>query len=443
MSDDWLWKSATDLGRGIGSGEIDPVALTERYLAAIADHPDSDRIYARTTAERARAEAEAAAKRASLGQRRSALDGVPISWKDLFDTAGTATESGSALLAGRVPDSDARVLRNATFAGLICLGKTHQTELAFSGLGLNPVTATPPNVNDPEAAPGGSSSGAATSVAFGLAAAGIGSDTGGSVRVPAVWNDLVGLKTTSGRLSLEGVVPLCARFDTVGPLTRTVEDAAQLLAAMEGSKPADLRGATLKGARFLMLTTSALDDLRDGPRDGFESAITRLTEAGATVERRALPFLADAMALSPVLFATEAYGTWRDVIEAAPDKMYPEVLVRFRGGKAHSAPDYVAAWQKLDRYRLQWLAETAGYDAVIVPSAPILPPNVQRLFDDSDFFVSENLLALRNTRIGNLMGLTALTLPTGVPSTGIMLMTPPMTEERLLRLGRAAEAALA
>ena len=130
-----------------------------------------------------------------------------------------------------------RCLRNATLQGLICLGKTHMTELAFSGLGLNPMTATPPNVNDPALAPGGSSSGAAASVAFGLAAAGIGSDTGGSVRVPSVWNDLVGLKTTSGRLSLKGVVPLCARFDTVGPLCRTVEDAALLLAALEGTNP--------------------------------------------------------------------------------------------------------------------------------------------------------------------------------------------------------------
>ena len=168
------------------------------------------------------------------------LDGVPISWKDIFDTAGVKTEAGTALLRGRVPDSDARVLKNATAAGLICLGKTHMSEFAFSGLGYNPVTATPPSVNDKDATAGGSSSGAATSVAFGLAAAGIGSDTGGSVRIPAAWNDLVGLKTTSGRLPLEGVVPLCARFDTVGPLCRTIEDAALFLAVLEGNRAADL-----------------------------------------------------------------------------------------------------------------------------------------------------------------------------------------------------------
>ena len=185
MSDSWLWMTAADLGRGIAAGAIDPRELAEVYLGAIDGHPQAPAIYARTTPERARTEADAAAGRARAGLRRGPLDGVPVSWKDNFDTAGTATEAGSALLAGRVPERDAAVLATATRAGLVCLGKTHLTELAFSVLGLNPVTATPPNINDPELAPGGSSSGAAASVAFGLAAAAIGSDTAGSVRVPA------------------------------------------------------------------------------------------------------------------------------------------------------------------------------------------------------------------------------------------------------------------
>ena len=244
---DWQDKSAGDLGRGIGAGDIDPVALAEFFLERAAASAD---IYARLTSGRARSEAMAARDRARTGTRHGPLDGVPLSWKDLFDTAGIATEAGSALLEGRVPDADAEVLSTASQGGLVCLGKTHMSELAFSGLGVNPVTATPPNRHDPGLAPGGSSSGAAASVAFGLAPAGIGSDTGGSVRLPAAWNDLVGLKTTSGRLSLAGVVPLAAKFDTIGPLTRTVEDAALVLAALEGRKPLDLAGASLKGARF-------------------------------------------------------------------------------------------------------------------------------------------------------------------------------------------------
>lgn len=443
MAQGWLWQSATDLGRGIARGEIDPVALAQVYLDAIDTHPLRDRVYARLTADRALAEARAAAARAKLGQRRGLLDGVPISWKDLFDTAGVATEAGSALLAGRVPTRDALVLRNATVAGLVCLGKTHMSELAFSGLGYNPVTATPPSVNDADAVAGGSSSGAAVSVAQGLAACGIGSDTGGSVRIPSVWNDLVGLKTTSGRLSLEGVVPLCARFDTVGPLCRTVEDAAHMLATLEGSAAPDLRGVSLRSARLMVLETVAMEGLRPEPAAGFASAVERLQAAGAVVERREVPLVAEAMNIASLLFTSEAYGTWQAEIEAAPDKMFPEILERFRIGASHSAADFVAAWQRLDQLRVQWAQAVAGYDAVILPTAPNLPPKVDRLESDHDYFVTENLLTLRNTRIGNLMGGAALTLPTGLPSTGIMLMVPPMNEARLLRLGVAAEAALA
>ncbi len=247
----------------------------------------------------------------------------PISWKDLFDTAGIATESGSALLKGRTPNRDAEVLEVATQGGLVCLGKTHMSELAFSGLGLNPVTATPPCINDESAVPGGSSSGAAASVAYGLAPAAIGSDTGGSVRIPAAWNDLVGLKTTAGRISLRGVVPLCERFDTVGPIARTVEDCAHLLAAMEGGRPTDLGGASLVGTRLLVLETVALDDLRDRPAQGFEDACTRLSTAGADLHQAKIPEVAEAMGLAAALFTAEAYGIWRDEIEAAPQKMFP------------------------------------------------------------------------------------------------------------------------
>ena len=443
MSNNWQNMGAAALGRGIAAGEVDPVALTETFLAAIAAHPLADTIYARTTPDRALAEARGAAARARSGLRRGPLDGVPVSWKDLFDTAGTATEAGSALLLGRVPARDAEVLRRATLAGSVCLGKTHMSELAFSGLGLNPITATPPCVNDPDAVPGGSSSGAAASVAHRLAPLAIGSDTGGSVRVPAAWNDLVGFKTTAGRLPLTGVVPMAARFDTVGPLARNVEDVALGFAMLSGSPAPDLAGADLSGVHLLSLRTVAQDDLRDAPRAAYENAVMRLEVAGARVTHAEVGQVADAMDLTGVLYATEAYGTWKDVIEAAPEKMFPEILARFRGGAPYSGADYVAAWLGLDRLRGEYMAATAPYDAVILPTAPNLPPKKDRLQNDSDYYVTENLLTLRNTRIGNLMGLAGLTLPTGVPSTGIMFLTPPNSEERLLRLGAAAEKALA
>ncbi len=442
MGKDWRTMPAAELGRGIGDGSIHAVELAEAVLEAMAAHPETPRIYARTTPERARAEAMAAHGRAKAGLRRGLLDGVPVSWKDLFDTAGTATEAGSALLAGRTPTRDATVLERATRAGLVCLGKTHMSELAFSGLGLNPVTATPPNVNDSKAVPGGSSSGAAASVAFGLAPAAIGSDTGGSVRIPAAWNDLVGLKTTHGRLPLTGTVPLCERFDTIGPLARTVEDCAELLAVLEGGKAADLTGASLHGTRLAVLETVALDDLREAPARAFDEAVTRLANAGARIERLRIPGLPEAMALAPTLFTGEAWGIWRETIEAAPQKMFPQILERFRGGAGVSAADYVAGWRRLEVLRARWAEAVAGYDAILTPTSPILPPDTARLLADSAYYVTENLLTLRNTRIGNLMDACALTLPTGEPSCGLQLLAPPMAEERLLRLGAAAEAAL-
>jgi aspartyl-tRNA(Asn)/glutamyl-tRNA(Gln) amidotransferase subunit A len=435
-------RTAGDLGRAIGAGKVHPVELVEEQLAVIDAHPLAGRIYARLTPARARAEAMAAAGRAKAGLRKGLLDGVPLSWKDLFDTAGVATEAGSALLKGRVPAQDANVLVRATQAGLVCLGKTHMSELAFSGLGLNPVTGTPPCVNDPGAVPGGSSSGAAASVAFGLAPAAIGSDTGGSVRIPAAWNDLVGLKTTHGLLPLQGAVPLCEAFDTIGPLARTVEDCALLLGVMAGRAPLDLRGASLSGARLLVLETVAQDDVRAAPGAAFDRSVATLIAHGARVERLAAPEVAEALGLAAMLFTAEAYAIWREAIEAAPQKMFPPILERFRSGAGFSAADYVAGWRRLRALRAIWAGRVAGADAVILPTSPILPPSANRLMTDSAYYMAENLLALRNTRIANLMGVCALTLPAGEPSCGISLMGAAGGEGRLLRLGAAAEPVL-
>lgn len=440
---DWTSMSAADLGRGIGAGEIDPVALTETYLDAIRAHAFTDRIYARLTEDRAMAEAEAARDRARLGLRRGVLDGVPISWKDLYDTAGVATEAGSALLKGRVPERDAEVLRNATQAGLVCLGKTHMSELAFSGLGLNPVTATSPCVNDHDAAPGGSSSGAAASVAFGLAPAGIGSDTGGSVRLPAGWNDLVGLKTTVGRLPLTGVVPLITSFDTVGPLCRTVEDAALLMGALEGAPAPDLRTPpAVKGLRLGALQTIVLDAMEEAPARAYRTALERLEGEGAEIVPFDFPEIEGPNGASGMLYSVEAWATWREAIEADPQAMFQPIRERFELGKAPSAADFVAAWKRLEEVRLIWAERTAGFDAVIVPTAPNLPPKVEMLMQLGETFAKANLLTLRNTRVGNLLGGAIVQLPTDTPSCGVSLMAPPMAEHRVLRLAAGVESLL-
>jgi aspartyl-tRNA(Asn)/glutamyl-tRNA(Gln) amidotransferase subunit A len=439
--DAWSTSGAADLGRDIAAGRIDPVDLTERFLAAIDDHPHGRSIYARTTPERARAEAEAARNRARAGLRRHPLDGVPVSWKDLVDTAGTATEGGSALLAGRVPGRDAAVLARATEAGLVCLGKTHQTELAFSGLGLNPITATPPCINDVEAMPGGSSSGAAASVAWGLAAAAVGSDTAGSVRVPAAWNDLVGLKTSHGWLSLDGVLPLCPRFDTLGPLTRSVEDAALMTSAMAGARPPDLAGVTLAGARFAVLRTVALEAVEPRSAAAFDAARRAFEEAGARLTEVDVPEVSKAADLAGILFGAEAYGVWGRTIEADPDVMYPPVRERFRGGAGFAAYEYVSAWRRLAQLRRAYRAATAAFDAVILPACAIAPPKRAAVEADPAHFAERNLMTLRNTRIGSLLDLCGLTLPVE-PSAGVLLQAPGGDDIRLLRIGMAAERAL-
>lgn len=438
---DWLKASAAEQGRAILAGLASPVEQTEAYLDAIARHPYGRRIYARTTADRARAEAIAAHDRARAGLRRGLLDGVAINWKDNFDMARQPTEAGSRLLTGRIPGRDAQILAAATLQGLVCLGKTHMTELAFSGLGVNPMTATPPNSIDPALAPGGSSSGAAVSVALGLAAAAMGSDTGGSIRVPAAWNGLVGFKPSMGALSAEGMVPLCRRFDVAGPIARTVEDCAELFSTLRGEPAPDLSGPP-RHLRLLVIDGAPFDQAREGPVAAFEDAVARLARAGARITHAQPPCVAEALALSPTLFAPEAYGLWRDQIEDAPELMYPAILERFRGGRDVTAADYVAAWDRLERLRADWARVAAGFDAAILPTAPILPPDTERLLTDGAYFATENLLTLRNTRIANLLGLPAVTLPTGQPACGIMLMGAPRADRALLVAAAAAEAAL-
>lgn len=433
--------SAAETGRQIDSGKLDARDVTEAYLSAIESHEATDTIYVRVMADSARAEAAEAAERAKAGLRRGPLDGVPISWKDLYDTVGVATEAGSDMLKGRIPDKDATVVARGKRAGVVTLGKTHMTELAFSGLGLNPITKTPPNVSDPALAPGGSSSGAATSVAFGLAAAGIGSDTGGSVRIPSAWNNLVGLKTTHGLLPPDGVVLLIESFDTVGPLTRTVEDAALLTAMMAAERAPDLAGATLKGKRFLVDEGLPMDDeCRDEPRAAFEAAVAKLIDAGAEVHREAIPETTDCMGASIALYVGEAWAEWGETIAEKGDRMYAPVRERFEMGAKVTAAEYLREWRKLKAVRAAYLERTAGYDAVLIPSSPILPPDRERLLSDEAYFAKENLLALRNTRIGNLLGLCSLTMPTDNPMCGLNLMSRPFDEAGLLRLGAAIEA---
>lgn len=432
--------TAVEQGRAIGAGTLDPVALTEAYLAAIEAHPSANRIYVRVTAERARAEAAAAAARAKAGVRRSVLDGVPVSWKDLFDTAGTETEAGTLLRKEHLPEADAEVLRNGTAAGLVCLGKTHMSEIAFSGLGINPKAETSPNIHDPDAAPGGSSSGAGASVAFGLAAAAVGSDTGGSVRIPSAWNDLVGMKTTHGWLSLDGVVPLAETFDTVGSLVRSVEDAAHMTAALAGAQVPDLGAASLKGVRLGVVTSVLMEGLAPEVLETFTEARARLEAAGANIVELEAPEVPEALELAGPLVTADAWAYWGDEITVNPEAMFHQVRERIAPGGEVSAAEFLRAWKALKDTRARFEARIAGLDAVLSPTVAIRPPKVAPLLSDDAAYVETNLMALRNTRVFNLLGGCSLTLPTGTPGVGVMLSAAGGHDWRLLRLGAAAEA---
>jgi aspartyl-tRNA(Asn)/glutamyl-tRNA(Gln) amidotransferase subunit A len=443
---DWLEKPAAEIGRAIGAGLLDPRDLAGAFLDAIERHPDRDAIYARTTPERARAEAAAAAERARSGNRAGPLDGVPISWKDLFDTEGVATEGGSRLLAGRIPSRDCVVLRRAVAAGTICLGKTHTSEFAFSGLGVNPMTGTPPNAIDPSRAPGGSSSGAAVSTKLGLAAAGIGSDTGGSVRIPAGWNDLVGLKTTGGLIPCEGVLALAPSLDTVGPLCRTVEDAALLFGILADMRAPDLSGAGLADERLHVAETLVLDGCDDGVVEAFEAAVDRLGRAGARIARGPVPEFDGVTATMRELGAlvnAEAWAEWGELIAANPGVVYARVEERILQGKDVDLEKDKAARQEYARLGAAIRQRMEEHGLLVMPTTAIWPPKIQRLLDDKDYYTDRNLMALRNTRLANLLDLCSLTLPTGTPMCGLMLFAPPHAEARLLRIGSAIEAAMA
>ncbi|SVB59717.1 uncharacterized protein METZ01_LOCUS212571, partial [marine metagenome] len=449
MKASWHGLSATEVGKKIARGEIGPVELANHFLTRIKTYDASSKIYVRTTAERALAEAEASEARVKKGTLRSPLDGVPISWKDLYDTSGIATEGGTPLLVDRVPEQDAVVLARAARAGLVCLGKTNTVQFALGGIGTNPHTGTPPNavMKDVPRVPGGSSCGAAVSVATGMAAAAIGSDTGGSVRVPAAWNGLVGFKTSINALSTRGVLPLSPSFDTVGPLTRCVADAAALFAIM-GARPAvDLVGTRASRLNLLVAESVVWDHVEAPVEKATRAAIAQLQEAGAKVNYSPIPEFEEITAAVKYhggVVLAEAYACWKSLIDTQSESIDPNVLSRFHQGRDMSACDVEAVRTAIREITPKLYRRLAGYDALVAPTISIMPPPLADVERDIDSYRVANGRALRNTQLGNLLACCALTLPVGSPQTpvGLMIMAPAGEDDRLLRVGKAIENAI-
>ena len=444
--------TALTLGRLFENGEASPRDVTEFFLARAGALDPDHRIYVRMSEARARAEADAATDRARRGMRRHPLDGVPLSWKDLFDSAGTITAAGSLALKTRTPTHDAEVLARATRAGAVCLGKTAMTEFAFSGLGINPKCGTPANAFDEavERVPGGSSAGAGVSVARGLCAGAIGTDTGGSVRIPSAWNGLVGLKTTAGRIPLAGAVPLSPSFDTIGPLAHDVADASALFSLLNGAKPINIEGGDLSRITFWLPGGVAWSDIDESVALALGTAIRKILHAGARIVEHKLPELDEIVALAwgggASRLVAEAYALWGETLRTNEMDIYRPVFERVMAGADIKAADLLKTDARRIEISRRYLAATASVDAVLMPTVAISPPPIAKLEAGGPDYFKANRMALRNTTIGNQLGLCAITLPVGYDANGIpvglMLQSHPDTDERLLRIARAVEKAL-
>jgi aspartyl-tRNA(Asn)/glutamyl-tRNA(Gln) amidotransferase subunit A len=451
MNRPWHDMTALQLGQEIGNGRLDPRDLVRYFLDRTKASPHGKDVYITLTEARAMAEAAAAHQRQRAGLRRGALDGVPVAWKDLVDCAGVPNTFGSGLFRERIAKADAPALARATTAGTICLGKTNLSEFAFSGLGINPTYGTP-HIPFDEAAkrcPGGSSSGSGVALSRGFAAVAIGSDTGGSVRIPAAWNGVVGLKTTIGRVPVDGCLALSPTLDTLGPLAKDVADANAMNAILTEQPAADLAGASVKGARLLVDEGVLFDGCAPEVRAAVEGAIERLAKAGAHIDRAPVAEfteLEQLLARHGNIVAAEVYALWEAEVEAQPHLVYRHILERMRAGKTISATAVEAIRQGFARLSRSYQAAHAGYAAVLGPTVPILPPEAGPLERDDKLYASTNLKALRNTRLGNMLGLCAITLPCQPPGAlpvGLTLIGLPHRDNALLRLAAAVEQVLA
>lgn len=436
-------RTLAELVVALEEGRTSGRALTESALEAITDDP---RAFTRVDAEGARAEADAADRARGAKRAPSPLAGIPISVKALFDIEGEATTAGSAILKNApAAKADARVVARLRRAGLVVIGATVTSEFAFTGLGLNPHYPQPTNPLDPARVPGGSSAGAAVSVALGQAAGGLGTDTGGSVRIPAGFCGLTGFKPTQRRVSREGVFPLSSTLDSVGSIANSAACCAMLDTIIADRRLKAAPPADLRGARFGVPTTYLLDDLEPAIARAFERTLGALSAAGARIETLPLPELARIPTINArgSISNAEAFSLHRRLgLLAEGDRYDPYVLPRIELGGRMSAGDYldlIAAREDLIR---SVAATTHGVAALLAPTTPIFAPRIDEVIEPASF-ARLNALALRNPAVVNLLDGCALSLPIaaeGPLPASLMLIGRTMADARLLSLGRATQA---
>lgn len=437
--------SAAEIGRRLAAGRLDAVAVTEHFLDRIERAADPA-VFIIVTRERALREARAARRRLKRGAARGALDGVPVAWKDVVDLAGTVTTMGSRLYARRPPAGrDAPVARNLAAAGMVSLGKTNLPEFAYSGLGINPHYGTPRNPCDAVAPRlcGGSSTGSAAAVAGGLAPVAIGSDTAGSVRIPAAWCGLAGLHCSHGSIDMSGVLGLAPSLDTVGVIGRTVADTVLVARAMAGEAARCPRPADPRRLVFLVPENEVFDGVADDIAANFEAAMGRLARAGAQVVRRRLDAFAAARQAERVhgrLLPIEGHFLHMGEFDAPGGELIdPFIKERFRAVAQARASDYLALLEARRALALRLAGEMEGCDVIAYPTVRETAP----LIAGEDKPVQPSV----NTQFGNFFAMCGLALPSGRDRAGLptslALAARGGADHRLAAIGLAVERALA
>jgi aspartyl-tRNA(Asn)/glutamyl-tRNA(Gln) amidotransferase subunit A len=434
--------------RRVASGEVSHEALLADVLERASD-ASAAHVFTTLYADGALAAARHADACARAGIELPALAGLPVSIKDLYDVAGETTLAGSVLRRGEpVAARDAVAVERLRRAGAAIVGKTNMTEFAFSGVGINPHHGTPVNPADAAVAriPGGSSSGAAVSVALGLAVAGLGSDTGGSIRIPAALCGLVGFKCTQSRGPLDGAFPLSQTLDTVCALAHSVDDCLLVDGVLAGAA-LDVPARPLDGLRLALPQTLLLDRLEPAVAAAFAQALSMLSKAGVRVVDLPLAELAEIASINaPGGFsAVEAYATHRAALLSQRERFDHRVAQRIALGEGVSAADYIVMQQR----RRDWIARTSralqGFDALVCPTVPITAPPIAALLASDDAFFDANGLLLRNTFAINFLDGCAFNLPcqrAGDLPVGLMLAAPGGRDAHLAAVARAVESAL-
>ena len=442
-----LLSIAADLAAGLTSSQ----ALVEEALARI-DAPEGEgaRVYRQVSRAAAMAAARSSDQLRAQGIVASPLAGIPVSVKDLFDVAGETTRAGSVVLADAPPAAqDAAVVQRLRAAGAVIIGRTNTVEFAFSGLGLNPHYGTPKNPWDRATGrvPGGSSAGAAVSVADGMAAMGLGTDTGGSVRIPAALCGLTGFKPTARRVPKDGTFPLSHTLDSIGPIARSVACCALTDSILAGLAPEVPEALPLAGLRLGVVQDYVLEGLEDPVAQAFDRALSRLSSAGAQIMKVRFPALGELPHINRHggLVLPESYAIHRSLIGARQVEYDPRVAMRILRGAKMSAADYIDVQTRRTAMIRESTRIAAPFDALLMPTVPQLAPSIASVErDDQRYNQSDNAI-LRNTSVVNFLDGCALTIPCHEPDdgpVGLMLVGQGDGDRRLFAVGLAVEAAL-